>query len=393
MKVTLEALDRAEAEEEGRGGLRFESIGNFKARAPDYLVEGVVEADALAVMFGESAAGKSFVSLSLGLSIATGRPFAGCSIRRRGPVLYAAGEGRGGLIRRAHAWAKANQVDLQGVPFLLADRGAGLIDETQVAELRDAIRSASRLHGTPALLVVDTWARAIAPGSENATEDTGAAVAVLDELRRTYPGMTCLVVHHSGKGDKVSPRGSTALRSAADAVYLIAKAKHGPITMTADKCKDGPEPPPMGFELEDVALGVDEQGRAIGSAWARPCQVGEEVEELRPVTGKNQVQALQALEALCAEQQANLFTGGLDPSGARVSIKDWEERSGLDRKRFPEAKAGLEARGLIVIESPYVRPARPMSEVRGVLYTPPDTSDFGHASGASNSDAIRTIRT
>ncbi|HAE23659.1 MAG TPA: hypothetical protein DCG47_15265 [Spirochaetaceae bacterium] len=351
--LSLDDLDRAEAEiETGKRGMRFDQIGSFEPNAPSFLIQDVLERDSQAGVIGDSGSGKTFAVLSLAACIATGKPFAGHSVAHSGPVLYAAGEGRAGLVRRFHAWAKANGVDPLNVPLYLADRGAGLIDADQIAELRAAVRKVAQLHGVPVILIVDTWARALSGADENSAADAGQAIAVLDELRREYGGMTTLVIHHLGAADKTRGRGSTALKAALDSEFLVARNQSSTILLTATKTKDGPTPAPMAFELEDVFLKTLEDGRKVSSAWARPV---EYVAESRPA-GKNQSVALEVLKQLYAAQKQTLDGAGFAGREALVLVSDWRqacEAAGLDRRRFSEVKASLVDSGKVFLEGPH----------------------------------------
>ena len=86
-----------------RPGLRLLRRADLEARAPRWLVRGLLEQDSLLCLYGEPGHGKSFVSVDLACSVATGRDFHGQKVRR-GPVVLIAGEGRSGLLRRVAAW-------------------------------------------------------------------------------------------------------------------------------------------------------------------------------------------------------------------------------------------------------------------------------------------------
>lgn len=67
-----------------------------------WLVRSWIEAGSLALLFGESTAGKSFQALDWAACIATGKYWNGCAVQH-GPVFYIAGEGKGGIGRRLAA--------------------------------------------------------------------------------------------------------------------------------------------------------------------------------------------------------------------------------------------------------------------------------------------------
>lgn len=106
-------------------------------------------------------------------------------------------------------------------------------------------------------------------GDENAAEDMGAFIANLDAFLRK-PGewdATVLVVHHSGKADKFTGRGSSALKAAVDSEYMLTKDEAGVVRMEATKMKDAEPPSPVAFTMHRVELGglFDEDGEPVTS--------------------------------------------------------------------------------------------------------------------------------
>jgi RecA-family ATPase len=65
------------------------------------------------------------------------------------------------------------------------------------------------------LVVIDTLARAMAGGNENASEDMGAFVRNVDRVRSATSAHT-MIVHHSGKNKAAGARGHSSLRAATD---------------------------------------------------------------------------------------------------------------------------------------------------------------------------------
>jgi RecA-family ATPase len=59
---------------------------------PSWLIEGILAANAVVVLYGASAIGKTFVALSMALSVAAGHPWCG-KPTKSGSVLYVAAEG------------------------------------------------------------------------------------------------------------------------------------------------------------------------------------------------------------------------------------------------------------------------------------------------------------
>jgi hypothetical protein len=231
--------------------------GALKARAPEFLVDELVEVDSLGLLFGDSAVGKSFIAVDLALSVTTGTPFHGRSVAR-GPVVYIAGEGHNGLSRRFLAWSVARGKDYQTAPLYVSTMPASLLDGESLKQVASAIDEVG-----PVLIVVDTLARNYGPGDENSSADMSAFVDALDVIRRPYKA-TMLVIHHTGHADKSRSRGSYSLKCALDFEYHVFKDAAGTVFLKNLKMKDGPQPETLAFTPRAIDL-HDEQRQSMSS--------------------------------------------------------------------------------------------------------------------------------
>ena len=239
-------------------------IGDIELTEPDFLIDGLIETDTLALMFGDPGCGKSFAALDLAACVATNRPFHGREVRG-GPVVYLAGEGKSGLVRRFMAWCQHHGQSGDDVPLMLSERAANFLDAATMKEVAASCDAVCERYGDPVLIVVDTVARSFGGGDENSTMDMGEFICAVDDLRIRYPDAVILLVHHTGHAEKSRARGSMALKGALDAEYRVEK-QDAAVTITCTKMKDAPEPAPIAFDLQDVKLGVDRRGREFGSA-------------------------------------------------------------------------------------------------------------------------------
>lgn len=179
---------------------------------PSWTLDGLLPAGGFTVLYGPSGAGKSFLGLDWGLCIAAGIPWYGREAKA-GWVLYIAAEGVSGLYRRAQAWQTARSTDhVDRIRFL--PEAVNLLDRQ---ELDGARRTLHELPEPPALIVIDTMARTMVGGDENAARDVGMFIAAVDTLGADS-GAGRLVVHHTGKNGE-DERGSSALRGAADMMH------------------------------------------------------------------------------------------------------------------------------------------------------------------------------
>lgn len=325
-------------------------VSDLVAKEPDYLVDGVLERDTLAVAFGDPGAGKSFTTIGVTACIATGTPFHGRETQQ-GTVIYIAGEGHGGIARRRAAWEIETGVSLKDAPFFVSTVAGNFLDEATTQAVVRAIDAVANEAGPPALIVVDTLARNFGGGDENSTQDMGRFIASIDAVRARWPRCTALIVHHTGHGPKDRGRGSTALKAGADAEYRV--EKEGMVmTLECTKMKDGTPPAPMVFDLVEVIIGQDRKGRPITSLAMRTAQNGAPIKRKR-VSGKPAV-ALQALSEAIIEHGRKINLPNF-PARPVVALDDWRTmcaRHGLTDSDSPGAfkKAWQRARDSLIDE-------------------------------------------
>lgn len=218
---------------------------------PRALVEGVLPASALAVLYGPPGCGKSFLGLDLALTVAGGCPSWHERRIEHGAVAYAALEGLSGLQHRIRAFEQhlAKDISAMRQRFRLT---SGPIDLYQPESFEILLASISEFPEPPRLIIVDTLARAIAYADENSARDVGAMVSNLDRLRQETDAAV-LLIHHSGKDQGRGARGSSALLGAVDVALRVSGSK-GTIRLSADKVRDGAPFDPLEFRLRTVPI-------------------------------------------------------------------------------------------------------------------------------------------
>lgn len=325
-----------------------------------WLVKGWIEAGSLALLFGESTAGKSFQALDWAACIATGKPWNGCAVQT-GPVFCVAGEGRGGIGRRLAAWEAHHGTRLDAAPLYVSGRGAALMDEAEAMAIAQAVRQLSDRHGPPALVVVDTLHRNMGRGDENSAEDIAAFLANIDRAIREPLGCAVLLVHHSGHGDKSRSRGSSAIRAALDAEFSL--TLEGDLRrLSCTKQKDDEPPAALLLEARPVTLAEpwidDETGEALTSLVLVPTEsTAEGIQKARIPGGGNMRIAWDRMGELLRQ---SVHFGQASAPATRPCVEleaataDIAERLTCDPKRRRErtesAITNLVARGLLVHE-------------------------------------------
>ncbi len=229
----------------------FTRVDQLQMTTPKWLVDGMIEEDALSMLFGKSGSGKTFVTLDIALCVATGQDYHGRAVAS-GPVIFVAGEGHAGYARRVAAWKTAKDVDLDGVPFYKSNSTILLNDEDKGEPLLDELREMAKEIGQPKLIVLDTLDRTIM-GDDSSGEDISLYLNVCDRLREEF-NATVMIVQHVGHQHTERARGSTRLRGRMDCEYRVEGWGDTKIILTPTKMKDAEEPEPMTFLKVSVPL-------------------------------------------------------------------------------------------------------------------------------------------
>ncbi len=223
----------------------------------EWIVRGVLPRAELAVIYGESGSGKSFLALDLCAAISRAvkwreRRVAG------GKVVYVCAEGAGGFKARLRAYAQGHGVDLHVLPAVIAD-APNLLEQTDAAALYGAIIK----WGKPDVIVIDTLSATTPGGNENSGEDMGRVLSHCKLLHRKT-GALVVLIHHSGKDATKGARGWSGLRAAADAEIEV--TRNGDFrAATVTKLKDAGDFEQFSFKLNVVPLGVDADGEPVSS--------------------------------------------------------------------------------------------------------------------------------
>ena len=328
-------------------------VSELTDSAPEWIIEDVLPADSLSVMFGESGCGKSFIALDMALSIARGAAWHGHEIDRPGPVIYICGEGKNGIKRRLRANAELNRFNLDDVPIYISRTSIQMLDQAQVAEFVAEAEQLAQSVGKPSLIQIDTYARNFGDGDENSTKDASRWVEAAD-LIRSSTGASVLVCHHSGLQDKGRMRGNYALKAAIDTEIVIAKADDGSVSLRGLKMKDGEDVHQHNFTMQKVHLGVDPKGKDYGSL-VPVLGDGPSRDDLKKLAGlgKHQTAVLAECKLFAASIRANV---GPDAPVLFTKKQVFENIPAKERGRpdaFKRALDGLVGRELLTFDAPH----------------------------------------
>ncbi|MCM2327337.1 MAG: bifunctional DNA primase/polymerase, partial [Lysobacter sp.] len=336
------------------GGIPIVGVGEFAraARPVRWLVRDWLPTGALAVLLGESNAGKSAVAVALGMSVAAGvERFCGKEVRAQGAVVYVAAEGQGGMMARVRIFGEKvlgldaealDRVPMFVVPVAISLSESGAVENVASITLAK-VRAWAAVQGMApppvVLVVIDTLARNIggdAHESDNADmsavmNNCATLLRLLAELHpdRQQPAM--LLNAHPGHGEKSRLRGAYAMQAALDVIMrievaapqptnaddderqAIAELVGGPIAVAqprvlqVTKARDSAFPPPLRLSFMQDSPGWlrdPETGTANTTVYLAANGEFDAVDGA-PVRANRKVTDDQVLEAMAAHPEAS----------------------------------------------------------------------------------------
>jgi hypothetical protein len=225
---------------------------------PEWIIQDILPKGELAVLFGESGSGKSFIALDMAMSIARGIDWNGNPVKQ-GRVVYIAAESAGGMRNRLRAYAEHHQCSLEGVPLLILPSTPNLLDTADSAALTASIEAS----GICDVVFIDTLAQTTPGGDENSATDMGKAISNCKKIHQAT-GAIVVPVHHAGKDLTKGARGWSGLRAAADAEFEVSRTENARF-IKISKQKDGEDGREWGVNLLPISIDMDSTGRVMSS--------------------------------------------------------------------------------------------------------------------------------
>ncbi len=258
---------------------RFSFDGEAPIEPPPFLITGLVPAEGVVFIGGQSGAGKTFIGVDLARALASATAFFGRPCKERVGVAILAAEGAGTLATRIAAAKQPFSIDaklpvawLSDVPDLMKPENLDLVADLLRrldARFRDS-------HGVRlGAVIIDTVAAAFAINDMNNGAD---ASKVLDACRKlgAATGAVIVPVHHYGKDASSGLLGSHIFRAGSDVILSVLADREqttGNVrdrTLSLAKSRTGVEGPIAPFELESVLLGRTQDGEEFGTCAVRP---------------------------------------------------------------------------------------------------------------------------
>ncbi len=329
-----------------------------------YLARRLIPRNGLTVIWGPPKSGKSFWTFDLAMHVALGWDYHGKRVQQ-GPVVYCSFEGQSGINGRVEAFRLRHLAEnAEGVPFYLQPLILNLVQDCN--ELVTAMR-ATLDETKPAAVVLDTLNRSLR-GSENSDQDMSAYVRAADTIREAFD-CAVIIVHHCGvAGDR--PRGHTSLTGAVDAQLAVKRDAENNIIVTVEWMKDGEsEGDTITSRLEQIEVGIDEDGEAIKSCVVVPTEVTAAAGRQKRATGAAKVALDLLMRAIGDAGEAPPASNHIPQSGTIrvVPLSLWRrycyegsitdrDNPEAQRKAFNRASQKLQELGLIGVWGDLVWP-------------------------------------
>jgi DNA-binding transcriptional ArsR family regulator len=209
------------------------------------VVDGLVPAGAVTIVYGDSGQGKSFLALYVATCIALGRPVLGLPTERR-PVLYIDAElDADEFVRRAYRVARGLGLDRPPVGLHYC-RLAGSLTDPAVQAAAQAAQEAC----DATFVVLDSVGAAAYGGDLERAHDTTAlmksieawgTVLAIDHIAKPLPGANL---------SQYRPFGSTYKYALARSVIQVVRAEGGGLLLRHCKCTFGPVAEPVGAAMD-----------------------------------------------------------------------------------------------------------------------------------------------
>lgn len=215
------------------------------------LIEGILAATSVGMLYGAPKAGKTFVTLDMCLSLAAGINWNGQKVKHHaGPVIYVAGEGHKGLRYRVEAWELDRRVQIGPGRIRLTDRAINFGDAAALLALKTDIDA---LPVKPSLIVIDTLFRATVGANVSDQEQMSKFWQICEEMQRHY-NCTVLVVHHTNKSESSTSFGSIVSEASVD-FQIAVELNEGCRCIRSRLTKDDSPFDDIYFDLKSTPVG------------------------------------------------------------------------------------------------------------------------------------------
>lgn len=258
-------LPLAQAEgDAGKKSYHLKSVADLlkKRVSREWIIKPLIPRRGIGQLYGGSGSGKSFLAIDITCRVAStpegerGDWFGFKTTRC--PVVYLALEGEDGIRNRFDACIRHHGYDLEELADVLifSKEQFDIRKEEDLQALVDAVPKG-------ALVIVDTMVQSSPGADQNSSSDMSTIMDNAKALHKAIDGFVLLVAH-TGKDESLGAAGWQGQKNNCD-VQIQVERSFSLRSWHARKVKDDRDDYAGNFNLDIVALGVDEDGDPITS--------------------------------------------------------------------------------------------------------------------------------
>lgn len=227
------------------------SLAGWKPRS--WIIESWLPASpSIAMLFGPSGTGKTYIIHSLFFALATGTDWFGLKTKKS-VVLYLCGEGQETVMSRMMCLIQQNGYAGRefDIPYYVQGNTFDFNNEEQLAEFESSLENYFHEY-KPNVIAIDTL-NLFMSGDEN---DTESATLYMQALKRFTAEYDCsvILVHHTGASTESRARGSTVFKGAIDVEWRLKSCGNGLIMLEQTKNRYGATAEELFFKLSRYPL-------------------------------------------------------------------------------------------------------------------------------------------
>jgi hypothetical protein len=356
-----QARDQSPVSNGADSGLKFYFDGEDATTPPPSLVKGLLPFEGIAMIAGQSGAGKTFIACYLAVMLASGKPFFGRKVAERVGVVIVAAEGAATIASRIHAAREDTNSDGELLPIAWLKEVPDLRQPASITQLAGALKARcaymqAKYGVRLGAVFIDTLNAAFTMQDENSNAEAGAIMRSLHWLSKET-GALVLPVHHYGKAAETGPRGASAWRAGCDAVLSVLADRNqitGKVSnrsLALAKSRVGEEGDISAFILQVVSQGLDADNEEITTCTVLPIEAEKIAEKSRKLS-RGETAYLDALAVVSDKAEKCRPYGYQGPEIAAVDREairaefyaSWPA-DGATEKQKEEAKRKAFARG------------------------------------------------
>ena len=278
-----------------------------------WLIDGLIRVGERSDMYGQAGAGKTYLALDMGFSIAQGKPWMGRNTLE-GLVLYIASENPQSVEARMRGFK--THYNYSGDGLCIYKKPFDLFNSDKDSnDLIEFIDTASNAKGKPfRLIIFDTLSKVMVGANENLTADMNRVMAKIDRVIANAQAH-CMVLHHSGKDESKGARGSNSLLGAIDTELKVQRLRSTRY-IEVTKQRDGEDGTKIGFDLQSTIL-KDQEGNPILNEKGEPLNIAIVVSKDTPTTLAKSLRVNKIEKAILSELEN---TEGLNKTQFVIAI-------------------------------------------------------------------------